>query len=119
MSYLASAPFKTGWKMEPAQFAAYLSQRWPSAEIHDGDSASLFPLDWKIDMPGGLLMGNFSDDPLGISVDGDFDDCAAFALWFRSLVPATQPLLFYDEGFNEDVPLTFETTVEELRAAFG
>lgn len=104
--------------MEPSQFRASLIERWPSAEIPDRDPASLFALEWSIEMPGGLLLGNFSDDPLGISVDGDFDDCAAFALWFRSLVPPQQPLLFYDQGFNEDVNLTHETTLADLRAAF-
>lgn len=118
MSYLASAPIKTSWKMQPSQFAASLIKDWPTAKIRDERSAFPFALDWKIEMPGGLLLGDFSDDPLGISVDGDFDDCATFALWFRSLVPQQQPLLFYDQGFNVDVPLTSETTLEDLRAAF-
>src|SRR5215467_12484532 len=113
MCYLASAPFKTGWKMETSQFRAGLAKRWPAAEIHDGEFGSPFPLEWEIQMPSGLLMGYFSDDPLGISIDGDFDDCAAVALWFRSLVPASQPLLFYDDCFNVDVPLTSETTVAD------
>ena len=69
-------------------------------------------------MPGGVLEGMFNRNYSGISVDGDFDDCAAFALWFRSLVPPQQPLLFYDQGFNVDVPLTAETTIQDLRAAF-
>ncbi|HEY6969380.1 MAG TPA: hypothetical protein VJA94_09250 [Candidatus Angelobacter sp.] len=118
MSYLASAPVKTGWKMQPSQFASSLIQDWPAAKIRDHTFAFPFALDWEIEMPGGLLLGDFSDDPLGISVDGAFDDCAAFAVWFRSLVPPQQPLLFYDQGFNVDVPLTSKTTVEDLRAAF-
>ena len=119
MIYFASEPSKTGWKMEPSQFAAILIRDWPAAKIRHHTFASTFPLDWEIEMPGGLLLGDFSYSPLGITVDGDFEDCIAFALWFRSLVPAAQPLLFYDECFNADVPLTFETTGEDLRAAFG
>ena len=118
MRYLASAPDKTDWKMEPSQFADLLAKRWPTAKIRDRRFLPPFPLDWTIEMPGGLFMGCFSDNPLGITLDGDFDDCAAVAVWFRSLVPATQPLLFYDEGFYQDVPLTHETTIDDLRAAF-
>ena len=69
-------------------------------------------------MRDGVLEGKFNQNSSDISVDGDFDDCAVFALWFRSLVPATQPLLFYDDCFSVDVPLTAETTVADLVAAF-
>ena len=118
MNYFATAPFKTGWKMAPSQFADLLAKRWPAAKIRDRRFLPPFPLDWEIEMPGGLLQGVFKDDPLGISVDGGFEDCIAFALWFRSLVPPQQELWFYDEYFSNHVVLKPDTQAESLAAAF-
>ena len=71
-------------------------------------------------MPGGELVGRFGQDPsCGVSMEGDFEDCAAFALWFRSLAPSSVPLLFFDQCFNVDIPLTNQTTVADIVAAFS
>ena len=116
--YLVSPPFKTGWSLDTAEFLSKLIDHWPNARVRRTNDPN-FTHAWKIQMQGGTLEGELNPARSGIAIDGEFEDCAAFALWFRSLVPATQPLLFYDDCFNVDVPLTSETTVEELRAAFG
>jgi hypothetical protein len=49
---------------------------------------------------------------------GDFHDCAAFAVWIRTLVPAEHTLIFCDEGYTHDIALRPETTPEDILRAF-
>jgi hypothetical protein len=51
-------------------------------------------------------------------LDGYLEDCAKFAVWFRYLVPQTQKLLFYDQGYNSHIELTEETTESEIMQPF-
>jgi hypothetical protein len=44
--------------------------------------------------------------------------CARVATCFRTLVPAAQPLLFYDQMFNADVGLAPGMSGQELAAAY-
>ncbi|NEQ69983.1 MAG: hypothetical protein F6K21_31725, partial [Symploca sp. SIO2D2] len=46
--------------------------------------------------------------------DGYLEDCARFVIWFRSLVPQTQKLVFYDQGYNYHVELETRTTESEI-----
>jgi len=117
MNYLVSPPDKTHWNLDTADFLSRLIEQWPSARVRRNNDLNFTP-SWKMEMPGGTLEGEFNPRCSGIALDGDLEDCATFALWFRSLVPAMQPLLFYDDCFNVDVPLTPETTAADLIAAF-
>src|SRR5262249_50053504 len=117
MDYLVSSPIKTKWKLEASEFVARLMDRWPSAKVRRLTSDFNFSHAWEIEMPGGTLKGEFNPGLSGIAIDGDLGDCAALALWFRSLVPPAVPLLFYDDCFNVDVPLTHRTTAADLIAA--
>ena len=117
MDYLVSPPVITDWNLDTSAFLSRLIQQWPSARVRRTNDPN-FTHVWKIEMPGGTLEGELNPRRSGIAIDGDFEDCAAFALWFRSIVPATEPLLFYDSCFNVDMPLTPETTVADLIAAF-
>src|SRR5262249_22702610 len=119
MHYLISSPIKTNWKMESSEFISRLIERWPRAKIRERTLGSPFSHDWELQMPRGVLDGRLSEDPWGVSIDGDLEDCVDFAMWFRSLAPPEQPLLFYDDCFNVDVPLTHQTTAADLIAAFS
>src|SRR5262249_41279673 len=59
--------------------------------------------------------GRLSRDGLFVALDADVHASARFARWLRSIVPSTQPLAFYDEGYTADVPLTAETPRSSLR----
>lgn len=118
MDYLISPPDRTSWSIDTSEFLSKLIEHWPNARVRRTDDPH-FTHAWEIQMPGGTLEGELNPGRSGIGIDGDFKDCASFALWFRSLVPPTQPLLFYDNCFSVDVPLTSETTIDDLRAAFG
>src|SRR5262245_65184905 len=67
------------------------------------------------DLDGKRLAGTLSRDGLAVSLEADVHASAPFARWLRSIVPSTQPLLFYDEGYTADIPLTAETTEEHSR----
>jgi len=104
--------------MPPAEFVSKLVERWPNASVRERMFDSPFSHEWEINMPGGILEGKFNQNYSGISIDGDFEDCVAFALWFRSLVPPGQELWFYDDSFINHVDLTPHTSAETVAAAF-
>lgn len=117
MDYFISPPVKTSWNMPASEFVSYLVRRWPSAKIRETKDPNLSP-EWQIEMPGGLLYGECYRRLPGVVFSAyTLEDLAAFALWFRSLVPPEQPLLFYEEGFNWDMELKPNTTAKEILAA--
>lgn len=100
--------------MSPTEFVAHLLARWPSAKIRETTDPNLSP-EWEIEMPGGVLYGECYRQLPGVVFNGyTFEDLAAFALWFRSLVPPEQPLLFFEEGYGWDMELKPNTTAQEL-----
>ena len=120
MDYFISPPEKTSWTMFPPEFVTHLVKRWPSAKVRETNRHSDFPLEWEIEMAGGTLMGEFYLPLSGVNFSAYTpEDLATFALWFRSLVPAEQPLLFYQEGFNWEMQLKPNTTAQEIAAALN
>ncbi|HEY6970756.1 MAG TPA: hypothetical protein VJA94_16215 [Candidatus Angelobacter sp.] len=115
MNYFVSAPTETNWKMTPEEFLGHLTARWPHATVRKLPSPLSY--EWEIQMQGGPLGGDFYGRYPGVAFEGAFEDCAAFAVWFRSLVPAQQPLLFYDESLSVKMELKPETTVADIDAA--
>lgn len=75
-----------------------------------------YSLEWTLQVPttGQRLDGALHRDGQGISLDGYIQDCAIFAVWFRSLVPQTQKLVFYDQAYNFHVELQAQTTDAEI-----
>lgn len=70
-------------------------------------------------MPDGALEGRFNSAMSGVVLHYDIHDAAPFALWFRKLVPDTQMLEFYDEGYNAHIELRPETTEAEIVRGVG
>ena len=117
MNYYLSPPEATSWTMSPSEFAQNLTRSWPDAKVQSTTNPELSP-EWEICMPGGILLGRFYPRLSGVVFNGStLDDLINFALWYRSLVPAEQPLLFYEEGFNWDMDLRPEATKQEILAA--
>jgi hypothetical protein len=79
-----------------------------------------YALEWVVKVSGieQRLDGALHRDGQGISLDGYLEDCARFAIWFRYLVPQTQKLVFYDQGYNSHVELEAETTESEIMQPF-
>lgn len=119
MKYYISPPEKTSWSMSPSEFVGYLLQRWPSAQVRTTRNPKLSP-EWRVELSDGIMDGRFYPPLSGVVFEGiDGDDLVSFALWFRSLVPPEQPLLFYQEGFNWDMELKPDTTAQEIAAALN
>lgn len=121
MEYLITPPEDTDWKINLSDFAKNLLNQWPDVEIRQvTDSDDFYVLEWSIKVSGlgQRLDGALHRDGQGISLDGYLEDCARFALWFRSLVLSRQKLIFYDQGYNYNLALQQETTESEIMAAF-
>lgn len=116
-----SEPVRTGWRFAPDLFIKRLQERWPTAQVQElqGAEREKFSHEWKIRMPNGILEGSFNHVRSGLILDGDFKDAIAFALWFRSLVPAHQILQFYDKGYSMHVDLKAGSTEQDIVAAAG
>lgn len=121
MDYCISAPTKTDWRMSPAVFTEKLVARWPNAHITriTDPSRKTFSHEWRIRMPKGNLEGMYNQIQSGVVLNGDLGDCAAFALWFRSIVSDQQPLVFYDDAYNVHVALASTTSTSDIAAAFA
>src|SRR5215471_10170813 len=114
MNYFVSAPTETDWRMTPGEFLGHLTARWPHATVRQLPYP--FSYAWEIPMQDRPLGGDFYGDYSGVAFEGAFEDCAGFAVWFRSLVPAQQPLMFYDECVSFKMDLKPETTVVDIVA---
>jgi hypothetical protein len=119
VKYFVSPPGPTDWKLDPNQFREAVVSRWPGAQIRDvGDAHRTAALDVRLDVDGKQVDGTLSRDGLAIALDADVQSSARVARWLRSIVPDSQPLVFYDEGYSADVALTADTTEDELTRPF-
>jgi hypothetical protein len=119
MSYFISPPDATSWSISGKDLTAALRVHWPDAEI----KAVLSPqsnhsIEWRIQLGEKQLEGSCDRTGQAIHLDGDLISSALFALWFRSIVPSQQSLVFYDEGYSADVNLTNDTSVEQITGPF-
>lgn len=117
MTYFIGAPTEPKWRMTPEDFIAKLLGPWPEARVRKRSCVDRISHDWKVQMPGGEFEGSFDREHSGVAMNGAFKDCVNFALWFRSLVPPEQSLVFCDDGLNVEFPVTVDTTAAEIEDA--
>jgi hypothetical protein len=121
MEYLITPPEPTDWKINESDFIQYLKKQWSDIEMRKVTNPDdYYALEWVVKVSGieQRLDGALHRDGQGISLDGYLEDCARFAIWFRYLVPQTQKLVFYDQGYNSHVELEAETTESEIMQPF-
>jgi hypothetical protein len=119
VKYFVSPPAPTSWRLEPEQFRSAVVQQWPDARVREiTDPSSTAALDVRLDLEGKPVDGTLARDGQAIALEADVHASARFARWLRSIVPSTQALVFYDEGYSADVPLTPDTTEEQLTRPF-
>lgn len=121
MEYLITPPEPTDWKINDSDFIQRLEKQWSEVDIKlCTNPKDYYSLEWVIKVAGigERLDGALHRDGQGISLDGYLEDCARFAIWFRSLVPQTQKLVFYDQGYNSHIELQAETTESEIMQLF-
>jgi hypothetical protein len=119
--FLVSPSKETSWRLEPREFAERVHERWPEARVSILDEPDAWAaMRFAIPFDDGVeLDAHLANDGQVVGFDGDLRESAAVAAWVRELVPADQELLFYDEGFAVDVPLTAGITRDEIVAAFA
>jgi hypothetical protein len=118
MDYLVTPPDETDWRMDPADFEAALRERWPAARVRATRSDPTYALDFAVDVEGGEAEGSFARDGQMLGLLHDVYLCAEVAAWFRSVVPAEQPLLFWDPALNGHVELRGALAPRELAEAY-
>jgi hypothetical protein len=118
MDYLVSPPDETDWRMDPADFEAALRSHWSVVHVHPNRGSDVYAFDFALMVGTGTVDGGFARDGQALGLQHDVHLCAEVASWFRTLVPAAQPLLFYDQTFNADVRLRPGMSGQELAAAY-
>lgn len=106
MSYFISPVEETDWKLDSSALATAIQQHWPEAEVESvSDDSSNHQLEWSIKFQDHRLEGSLDRSGQAVHLDGDIDDCAAFAVWLRSEVSDAQSLVMYDESYSVDIAL--------------
>src|SRR5687768_12821642 len=115
MKYFVCPIEPTDWRFPFADFIRVLLQRWPYAKVHPPvaeDPGVCF------DIPEGedyfIFGGDLHRDEQTVTFEGDRDQVAEFALWLRSVIPASVPLVFFTESGRVNMWLTPATTKGEL-----
>ena len=118
MDYLVSPPEETDWRIDPADFEAALVARWPDADLQQSAPDRVYAFDFTVKLDGDTVDGAFERAGQTVGLTRDLRLCAEVAAWFRTVVPAEQPLLFYDQGYNSHVALSAGITGEAIVAAY-
>lgn len=119
MKQFISPPEETEWRLDHEELARGIQARWPDAETCKvKNPASGHSLEWTLHPQARVLAGSLDRTGQIVALEGHIEDCAAFALWLRTLVPTRQRLLFYDEGYSADVEIWMETNEDHLVAPF-
>jgi hypothetical protein len=116
---LVSPSRETDWRFDPDDFERLLRERWPDAEVKRfEDPGFLTALDFRVRLEDGRAVdGNLGRDGQIVGLDGDIPESAEVAAWVRSVVPSQQELIFWDQGYSFDVPLTEGIRPEQIVAA--
>jgi len=116
--YFVSTKDHSDLRLESSQLAQALTKRWPDMRFMERDDAAN-TIRWAVPVPEGReLCGELQSSGQVVALEGDLANAAEFAQWLRRQIPGRYALIFYDEGYSHDVPLTETTTVEELVKPF-
>jgi hypothetical protein len=118
MSYFISPKERTDWRFDAQALAKDIQARWPGAHLESSEEPSKEPLSWTLTLDGRRLEGSVAKTRKALHLDGDVRACAAFAVWLRSKIPQSQELLFYDEGYSNDVVLRAGVTAAQVATPF-
>lgn len=114
-------PAKTNWRLPPEDFAAHLAQRWRADRLAwDRDPLSPTAIEFTLsNAPSGRVDGCFQRDGATLVLEYyETRDIGEIAVWFRSLIPAEQPLMILLDngiGYSELKPTD---TAEEVNRRF-
>jgi hypothetical protein len=118
LKLFVSPPSETTWTFDVDRLLSDLGQIKTDVDLRNNLDRPLGNmLEWSTD--GGTTEVFLTRDGQTLVVDGSLQECAHWAIWARSRVPSSQPLLVYDEGFSADGPLSASTTLAEIIGLFS
>ena len=105
--------------MDPEEFELRVRAASPQAQL------------WRSDEPGSLAVLRFNvaftaehgldgwlmRDEQVVELCGGLEESAVIAAWMRTIVPADQELIFWDQGYHFEVPLIPGMDHHEIVAA--
>jgi hypothetical protein len=106
------------WAIQADAFARQLRSRWPAALLRESAPRSNACLEFELVMPFSALQGGLSRSGQALSYEGDLRDAATLALWFRSLAPASVPMVLCDEALSGNLELKAGTREADIFRAF-
>jgi hypothetical protein len=117
MNYYAI--IKTDWSLGQEYFSRELLARWPTAKVRElVNPRRSDVLEFELPTVQPELLGSLNRRGNAVIFSGNLEDCAEFALWCRSIVPPSEPMIFCDEAMNASLPLEVMTTREDILLAF-
>jgi hypothetical protein len=112
-------PEETNWRIEPVAVAKALASQWPQAQItweDPSDRSDAFVFEW--DTKKYHVVGSFGRNGRSLFLTRTtMEDLAEIAVWFRKLVPPSEPLGVWSDagGYCE---LTPEMTATDFLGAY-
>lgn len=119
MTYLAVFEGKT-WHMERAALVRALARDWPRARVDLAVpcevSSEVRDVEWSYHSEQGELEGYAHADGCGIYLEGPIGLVADFVVWYRSLVPSEEEVVFCDDSYSFDGVVSPSATREDIIA---
>jgi hypothetical protein len=99
MSYLIITKREPRLTIDPSSFENQLQAQWPEITFVDTDPFSL--LAWTVPIIGDVLYGFLHNDKATVSLDSYDESVAAFAVWYRSVIPGQYQLTLCHDQLPE------------------
>jgi hypothetical protein len=113
-------PQREGVLPRPESFLELLRSTWPQAQVeHVRKPDELHALEFSLPMPHSRVYGSLHRSGNAVVFIGDLRDCAAFALWCRSILPEGEAATFCDESMSATLELEVTTTLDTVLQAFS
>jgi hypothetical protein len=117
--YFVSPQGDSDLRLESSTIAEALREQWPDVRFIEHDDAAN-SLRWAVPMSVGReVSGELQSGGQVVALEGDLHDAAEFARWIRRQIPQRYALIFWDQAYTNDVPLTLSTSPEELAEPFA
>ncbi len=105
--------------LSAGSFARLLCDGWPQATVeHVTHPDSTYALEFRVPMAHSRVDGSLNRSGNTVAFIGDLRDCARFALWCRTIVPAHDPLTLCDESMSGSLALEPATTAADIFQSF-
>ncbi|WP_224244671.1 hypothetical protein [Hyalangium gracile] len=102
------------------RFLQLLRSRWPHAQVEQvHDPADNHALEFSIPMTHSRVDGSLNREGSAVVFVGEIRDCAEFALWCQSLLPAGETASFCDESMSGSLDLDAGTSRADILRAFS